>query len=59
MYNDYTNLLYSKIEKQEYKNSKISYAKLNLPTPTTIKKDFGYIKEIDSLAFANAQLDFI
>lgn len=58
MYNEYTNLLYSKLEEQGYENGKISYAKLNLPTPATIKKDFDYMKEIDSLAFANVQLDF-
>lgn len=58
MYNIYTDLLYSKLEEEEYENGKISYAKLQLPTPATIKKDFDYMKEVDSLAFANVQLDF-
>jgi len=31
---------------------------IKLPTPATIKKDYDYMKEIDSLAFANVQLDF-
>ena len=58
MYNIYTNLLYSKLEEQGYKNGKITYSKLNLPTPAAIKKDYEYMKEIDSLVFANVQLDF-
>ena len=58
MYNIYTDMLYSKLEEQEYKSGKIQYSKLNLPTPATIKKDFNYMKEIDSLAFANVQLNF-
>ncbi|MGL5381055.1 RNA-guided endonuclease InsQ/TnpB family protein [Clostridium sp.] len=58
LYNIYTDLLYSKLEAEGYENGIISYAKLNLPTPATIKKDYEYMKEVDSLAFANVQLDF-
>ena len=58
MYNIYTDLLYSKLEEQGYENGKITYSKLNLPTPAAIKKDYEYMKEIDSLVFANVQLDF-
>lgn len=58
LYNIYTNLLYSNLESKGYKNGRISYSELKLPSPATIKKNFDYMKEIDSLAFANVQLDF-
>jgi putative transposase len=56
MYNIYVDLLCKQLEQQEYKNGKIK--NISLPTPATIKKDYSYMKEIDSLAFANVQLDF-
>ncbi|MGL5715930.1 MAG: RNA-guided endonuclease InsQ/TnpB family protein [Paraclostridium sp.] len=58
LYNEYTNLLYAYLENEGYVNGRISYAKLNLPTPATIKKNFDYMKEIDSLAFASVWTDF-
>lgn len=58
LYNIYTDLLYSKLEDVGYKNGRVNYSELKLPTPATIKKSFDYMREIDSLAFANVQLDF-
>ncbi|MCB2312589.1 transposase [Clostridium tagluense] len=58
MYNTYVEILYTQLEKQNFVNGKIVYKTIKLPTPATIKKDYDYMKEIDSLAFANVQLDF-
>ena len=41
-----------------YVDGKINYKNIDIPTPATIKKNYLYMKEIDSLAFANVQLDF-
>lgn len=58
MYNVYVDSLYQQLEKQGFKSGKIDYKTIKLVTPATIKKDFDYMKEIDSLAFANTQLQF-
>lgn len=58
MYNCYVDILYSQLEKQNFIKGKIDYKSIALPTPAIIKKDYNYMKEIDSLAFANIQLDF-
>jgi len=58
MYNIYVDMLYTQLEKQNFINGKIEYKSIELPTPATIKKDYEYMKEIDSLAFANVHLDF-
>jgi putative transposase len=58
MYNIYVDILHSQLEKQNFISGKIDYKSIKLPTPATIKKDCEYMKEIDSLAFANVQLDF-
>jgi len=59
MYNIYVDMLYSKLEEENFANGKISYKSMKFPTPAAIKKDYEYMKEIDSLAFANVQLDFL
>lgn len=56
MYNLYIDILCEQLEKQNFQNGKIKDIKL--PTPAIIKKDYDYMKEIDSLAFANVQLNF-
>lgn len=58
MYNIYVDSLYTQLEKQNFVDGKIDYKSIKLETPATIKKDYTYMKEIDSLAFANVQLDF-
>ena len=58
MYNAYVDILYTKLEEQNFINGKIDYRSIELPTPAIIKKEYTYMKEIDSLAFANVQLNF-
>lgn len=58
MYNAYVDILYTKLEEQNFINGKINYRSIELPTPAIIKKEYTYMKEIDSLAFANVQLNF-
>jgi putative transposase len=58
MYNLYVDILYRQLEELNFENGKINYNSIELPTPASIKKDYEYMKEIDSLAFANVQLDF-
>ena len=56
MYNIYVDLLYKYLESQDYKNGYIKGFKF--PTPAKYKSEFIYLKEIDSLALANVQLNF-
>ena len=58
MYNIYVDLLYTQLEQLNFVSGKIDYKSIDLPTPATIKKGYEYMKEIDSLAFANLQLGF-
>ena len=58
MYNTYVDLLYQQLEEQNFIKGKIDYKTINLPTPAKIKMNYEYMKEIDSLAFANTQLNF-
>jgi putative transposase len=58
MYNLYVDILYKELDAQNYISGKIDYKYIKLLTPAVIKKDYEYMKEIDSLAFANVQLDF-
>lgn len=58
LYNIYVDLFYNQLDNQNYINGKIDFKNIKLPTPATIKKDYEYMKNIDSLAFANVQLDF-
>lgn len=56
IYNYYVDSLYKQLEEKQYKNGFIEGIKLE--TPATIKKEFSYMKEVDSLALCNAQIDF-
>lgn len=56
IYNYYVDSLYKQLEQQKYKNGLIKNIKYD--TPANIKKQFVYMKEIDSLALCNAQIDF-
>lgn len=58
MYNIYVDMLYTQLQNQNFMNGKIDYKLIKLTTPASIKKDYDYMKEIDSLAFANVQLYF-
>ncbi|PRR80170.1 putative transposase DNA-binding domain protein [Clostridium liquoris] len=58
MYNLYVDMLYKQLDEKNFINGKIDYKAIDLPTPAIIKKDYEYMKEIDSLAFANVQLNF-
>jgi putative transposase len=58
MYNLYVDILYKELEEQNYISGKIDYKSIKLPTPAVIKREYEYMREIDSLAFANVQLDF-
>lgn len=41
----------------EYKRTKDTTEKMNYPTPAQYKKAYPYLKEVDSLALANAQMN--
>lgn len=56
IYNIYVDLLFSELESQGYINGFIKDFKF--PTPAKYKKEFEYLKEVDSLALANVQLNF-
>ena len=43
--------------KRDYEEYKVTGIKTKYPTPAKYKKDFPYLKEVDSLALANAQLN--
>ena len=58
VYNVYVNALYSQLEAQGYRNGYIRMKDLTFVTPATLKKQFPYMKDVDSLALCNAQLDF-
>ena len=42
---------------KSYEENKEDIKKIKYPTPTKYKKDFEFLKEVDSLALANAQLN--
>ncbi|MGL4992319.1 MAG: RNA-guided endonuclease InsQ/TnpB family protein [Sarcina sp.] len=56
IYNYYVDALYKHLESIGYENGFIKLPKLD--TPANIKKEFIYMKEIDSLGLCNAQIDF-
>ena len=41
---------------EKYKDDKVRLKKQKFPTPAKYKKDFAWLKEVDSLALANAQM---
>ena len=42
---------------EKYKNDKEKCKKQKFPTPATYKSEFPFLKEVDSLALANAQIN--
>lgn len=56
IYNYYVDSLYNQLEQFNYVNGYIKGIKYE--TPANIKNKFEYMKEIDSLALCNAQIDF-
>ncbi len=42
---------------EKYKDDKVMLKKQKLPTPAKYKKEFDWLKEVDSLALANAQMN--
>ena len=58
MYNEYVAKMLDKLEKDGFENGKIIFSKLDLPSPAKIKKEFPFMKEIDSLVFCNAEIAF-
>ena len=57
-YNEYVARMLDKLEKDGFENGKITYSKLGLPNPSKLKKEFPFMKEIDSLVFCNAEIAF-
>ena len=58
MYNEYVSRMLEKLESIGFEDGKITYSKLNLPSPAKIKKEFPFMKEIDSIVFCNAEIAF-
>lgn len=56
IYNEYVAALYDHLESINFENGYIP--KIKFKTPAAIKKDYTYMKEVDSLALCNAQLNF-
>lgn len=56
IYNEYVATLYEHLESINFENGYLP--KIKFDTPAAIKKKFSYMKEIDSLAFCNAQINF-
>ena len=56
IYNLYVDELYKYLENSNYQNGLIKDFKIN--SPANIKKNFEFMKEVDSLALCNAQIDF-
>ena len=56
IYNLYVEELYEYLENSNYQNGLIKDFKII--SPANIKKNFEFMKEVDSLALCNAQIDF-
>lgn len=56
IYNEYVATLYEHLEGINFENGYLP--KIKFDTPATIKKKYLYMKEIDSLAFCNAEINF-
>lgn len=57
-YNEYVARMIKKLESTNFENGKITYSKLGLPSPSKLKKEFEFMKEVDSLVFCNAEIAF-
>lgn len=58
LYNHYVDTLYTYLESIGYENGYIRMKEIPLDSPAAMKKVFPYMKDVDSLALCNAQLDF-
>lgn len=58
VYNAYVDALYVQLEAQGYQNGYIRMKDLSFVTPASMKKEFSFLKDVDSLALCNAQLNF-
>ena len=58
VYNAYVDALYRQLEEQGYESGYIRMKTLSFVTPAAMKKEFAFLKDVDSLALCNAQLDF-
>ena len=58
VFNAYVDALYNQLEARGYENGYIRMKNLDFITPAAMKKEFPFLKEVDSLALCNAQLDF-
>ena len=58
VFNAYVDELYVQLEARGYENGYIRMKDLTFVTPAAMKKEFPFLKEVDSLALCNAQLDF-
>lgn len=56
MYNEYVASLYEQLDSKGFENGILP--KMKFSSPAAIKKDFSYMKEIDSLAFCNTEINF-
>ena len=57
VYNLYVDFLYDTLEKLGYKGG-CELPDITLPEVTSFKKEYPHLKEVDSLALANAKQDF-
>lgn len=58
LYNLYTDMLFTQLEAQGFVGGKIDYKTISFPMPAAVKDLNPYMREVDSLALANVQLDF-
>lgn len=58
LYNHYVDTLYTYLDSIGYENGCIRMKEIPLDSPASMKKLYPYMKDVDSLALCNAQLDF-
>lgn len=58
LYNHYVDTLYTYLESTGYENGYIRMKEVPLDSPAAMKKVYPYLKETDSLALCNAQMNF-
>ena len=57
VHNLYTDFLYTMLEKSGYEGGR-PIGRLKLPEVSALKKEYPYLREVDSLALANAKINF-
>src|SRR6056297_1774490 len=58
LYNYYVESLYTQLEEQGYESGYIDRKKITISEVSQVKKLFPYMKDIDSLAYANTKINF-